>query len=89
MPISITTREAICIIDSTKRREDPCAHVELAPGRYELEEIQNPYGFDAPWFVLKGTKRGMARKAWMDEGAFEGLTEAEIDAIRNRPERSA
>ncbi len=36
----------------------------LDPGRYQLERIANPFGFDAPWFVLKGTQRGMAEGSW-------------------------
>jgi len=36
----------------------------LQPGRYELEKIPNPYGHAQPWILVRGTKLGMAEKAW-------------------------
>jgi hypothetical protein len=43
--------------------------VNITPGRYELEPIENPKGKRNPWLVLKGTKIGMpegARRYWTE-----------------------
>jgi hypothetical protein len=40
--------------------------VEVKPGVYDLERIPNPYGHDAAWLVLKGTKIGGAEGWWRD-----------------------
>lgn len=39
--------------------------INITPGRYELEPIENPLGHRDPWLVLKGTKIGMPEGAWM------------------------
>ena len=36
----------------------------ITAGRHEIERIDNPLGYDAPWLVLKGTKLGQAEGAW-------------------------
>jgi hypothetical protein len=46
--------------------QDKGQMVDVTPGRYELEEISNPYGYDANWLVLKGTMIGMTKRAWFD-----------------------
>lgn len=41
------------------------AYFNLQPGRHELERVPNPkIKNGALWLVLKGTKIGMAEKAW-------------------------
>ena len=40
------------------------AKVQAGPGEVELERIPNPYGHQADWLVLKGTRIGMAEGAW-------------------------
>ena len=37
--------------------------VKVGPGGFEVERISNPYGHNAAWLVLKGTKTGMAEGA--------------------------
>ena len=32
---------------------------KVAPGRYELEKIPNPFGHEASWLVLKGAMGGI------------------------------
>lgn len=38
----------------------------LPPGVYTFEEIPNPYGYDAPWLVLVGTKIGASYASLWD-----------------------
>ena len=37
--------------------------VIIPPGWYELELIQNPHGWPAPWLVIKGTLFGATEKS--------------------------
>jgi hypothetical protein len=38
--------------------------VLIPPGRYELVRINNPFGHEAKWLVIKGTKAGQTDCAW-------------------------
>ena len=38
----------------------------ITAGRHEIERIDNPFGHDNPWLVLKGSKIGRAENAWRD-----------------------
>ena len=37
---------------------------ELTPGKYLVEEVDNPIGLPDSWLVLKGTKMGINKKTW-------------------------
>ncbi len=36
----------------------------IPAGTHDIERIPNPYGHDAPWLVLKGTKIGASEGSW-------------------------
>jgi len=36
----------------------------VPPGRHEIERVPNPFGFEAPWLVLKGTLIGATEGFW-------------------------
>jgi hypothetical protein len=38
----------------------------MPPGRHRFVRVQNPFGHDAPWLVLKGTLIGAAEGFWRD-----------------------
>ena len=52
-------------------RDPDFADYTLEPGYYQLEEVENPYGFDhgSPWYVLTGTMTGIASDAWQAKSA--------------------
>ncbi|MDD5251843.1 MAG: hypothetical protein PHT12_04400 [Patescibacteria group bacterium] len=61
--ITLKTKRVWRVIDASKVKSDE--DCELPAGEYEMERIANPRGHsDAPWFVLKGTKKGRAEMAW-------------------------
>ena len=52
---------------------------KVAPGRYELEKIPNPFGHEASWLVLKGTMVGMTEEAWKQWRNGEGIHGKPVD----------
>lgn len=56
------------LIDSTLwcKGGNPEANVTIQPGKYEVELIKCPTGFDCNWFVLKGTKIGASERSLLD-----------------------
>lgn len=58
-PMRVTLKRTWELIDSQSRR---C--VEVSPGTYAVEKIPNPFGHPGFWFVLAGTRVGMACGAW-------------------------
>lgn len=41
---------------------------QLPAGTYELEEMTNPYGGNRPpWWVVKGTRKGLHAPGWQQE----------------------
>ena len=50
------------VLDGTK--PGPVSRVTIDPGTHILERIPNPYGCDAPWLGIQGTKIGDAEEAW-------------------------
>ena len=44
--------------------DDRNNHVVIPIGRHEVERIENPHGYTAPWLVLKGTKIGGTEGFW-------------------------
>lgn len=49
------------VTDGVHRRYIP---TNVWPGRYEVERINNPYGYDnSPWLIIKNTKVGLSEKA--------------------------
>lgn len=63
------------------RNADTERLMNITPGRYELESMENPFGNRSPWLVLKGTKIGMPEGAWhywqKGEGDLKILIEEE------------
>lgn len=59
--ITATLKKAWEMVDAKNSAKE---HTIVEPGTYELERIENPYGHNAKWLVLKGTKIGMAEGAW-------------------------
>ena len=49
------------MLDGTDGKSE---HVHIKAGRYEIEKIRCPVGYDCSWLVFKGTKIGMAEGAW-------------------------
>ncbi len=45
--------------------------VKMPAGRYEIECIPNPVGYEKSWLVFKGTKIGLPEGAWRDFGQGE------------------
>ena len=58
----VTIKKSLSLVDSSKLPSK--RNVMLTPGRHEVERVTNPLGHTGPWLVLKGTKIGMAEKAW-------------------------
>jgi len=58
----VTTKKPWNLIDAGQLPSK--RNITLPPGRYEVEKVPNPLGHTGPWLVLKGTKIGMAEKAW-------------------------
>ncbi|MDO8594857.1 MAG: hypothetical protein Q7R93_05110 [bacterium] len=52
------------VLDGSEPRTAPNRLTKIPPGRYEIERIPNPYGHEAPWLVLKGTKIGGTEGSW-------------------------
>ena len=44
------------------RNADTERLMNITPGRYELESMENPFGNRSPWLVLKGTKLARRRE---------------------------
>ncbi len=63
--------------------QGPDATQRVVVGEQILEEIPNPYYADAlPWFVLKGTRTGMAMDGWRnlrDNGVVD-FTEVRVQS---------
>lgn len=60
--MKITTYRTWQITDATEPGDKET--YLLSPGTYEVEEIICPLGHDCNWYVLTGTKIGMAVGAW-------------------------
>lgn len=49
------------VIDAT---EGEHKDTTIPAGIHEIERIPNPFGYKAPWLVLKGTKIGASEGSW-------------------------
>jgi len=56
----ITLKNELCVLDGTQEHKT----ARMPAGKHELVEIQNPYGHQETWLVVKGTMIGAAKRWW-------------------------